>query len=63
MTEEPEPDYITVIPTVSYEKYLVVVMRLHRGEYIQTRVSQALPKIAADALAKAWATATRLEIR
>lgn len=59
-----DADYVTLLPAVRYQRWCVTVMR-HQGneEYVQTRVSQPLKKEAAEALARSWAAASRLEIR
>lgn len=56
--------YITVNPAITAHKFNVVIMRQGRGEeYEVFRISDPLPKKAADELAKSWAAACRLEIR
>ena len=60
-----ERDYVTVNPTVNPRKFCVVVMRYkeREDEYVPSTTSTALPKVAADALARGWAAALQLEIR
>lgn len=61
----PEPDFVTINPAVAHEKFNVVIMRWARGdEYQVFRCSEALPKLAAEALARSWSAALGgLEIR
>lgn len=56
--------YITILPTASHY-FIVVEMKYRRGQddYIQGRCSVALKHTAAQALAKSWAAAMKLEIR
>lgn len=57
------PDYITVTPAILKQHAIVAVMKYHKGDYIQTRVSKQMPIVAARALAHSWAEALKLEIR
>lgn len=58
-------DFVTVNPTVGYKKFNVVVMRYdhHEQSHVVSRISQALPKVAAESLAKSWAAVCQLDIR
>lgn len=64
MTDE-DRDYITVNPAVRYAKFNVVVMKWdqHERQHSIFRISHSMPKAGAEALAKSWAAAMRLEIR
>jgi hypothetical protein len=64
MTEE--PDYITITPAVKHAQFNVCHMKWVRSNddgYVTYRVSAALPKAAAEALARSWAAALQVEIR
>lgn len=64
--EKPMTDanaYVTLAPAVGSDRWLVVVMKQHHDDYIQTRCSEAMKREQADALAKSWAAAMRLEVR
>lgn len=58
-------DYITLLPTVHFNRWIVAIMRCAPGdEYVVGRMSQTpLKRDAAEALAKSWAAASRLEVR
>lgn len=57
-------DYVTILETLDSHKFLVVVMKWHADdEYTQGRVSAALNRQAAQALARSWATTLGVEVR
>lgn len=60
-----EADYVTVNPAVAHDRYNAVLMRWDytQHEYVVSRISEPLKKIAAEALAKSWAAACRVEVR
>lgn len=58
-----EPTYITVEGTVDKFKFMAVIMKWHRDEFIQTRCSLPMPHAAAVALARSWAVAMGVEVR
>lgn len=60
-----ESDYVTVKPSVGYQRFNVVVMHYDStmDEFVVHRISQPLPRPAADALARSWAAATGLDVR
>lgn len=62
---EDEKPFVTVEPAVAFQKFCVEVRKWDRVQdgYIISRCSQALTRVAADALAKSWAAAMKLEIR
>lgn len=55
--------YVTLSPAIHSDRWLVIVMKQHHDDYIQTRCSEAMKREAAEALAKSWAAAMRLEVR
>ena len=64
--DEPNPDYVTVLPTHDQSgRKLVAVMHYHKrdDEYLITKVSRPLGKKEANQLAHAWAAALRLSVR
>lgn len=64
--DEPNPDYVTVLPTHDQSgRKLVAVMHYHKrdDEYLITRVSRPLKPTPAEGLAKMWAAALRVEVR
>lgn len=63
--EDSDEDYITVAPTKHPHKFCVLLMKyvVTRDEYICTKVSQALSRTAAEALAQSWSKAMTREIR
>lgn len=61
---DPKTDYITLERTVDPYEFLVVVMQMHRGEYVQMKVSPTrYDKTKAQAIAKSWSAALGLGIR
>lgn len=63
---EPHDAFITLLPTETPLKWLVVVMRpvgpASEGEYHSARTSQRLHRAAAEALAKSWAAAKGIKV-
>lgn len=58
------PDYVTVLPTNTPARFLVVLMQYVRGEHEQTKVSQyTYPMLEARALASSWAAAFGVKVR
>jgi len=60
-----EVDYITINPAVKAGHYNVVIMKyshIDGGEFTVFRCSEQLRQPAAEALAKSWQAATKLEI-
>lgn len=62
---ESNPDFVTVLPTNNPVRYLVAVMTYHKRdeEYIIKKVSEALPHVQAEGLARSWAAALSVEVR
>lgn len=60
-----DEDYITLLPTDDPRYFMVVEMKYRKGQddYVQGRYSLRLKAVAAEALAKSWAAAMKLEIR
>lgn len=59
-----DADYVTILETVNRHKFLVAVMKAQPNEeYAQGRMSQPLPRQAAQALARSWAETLKVEIR
>lgn len=61
MTEE--PDYVTVLAHRNPFLRVVAVMKWQGDEYRISKVSEALRTDAAEALARSWAAALKLELR
>lgn len=60
-----EADYVTILPTHSPHKFLVVIMKWHSRdeEFIQGMVSRPLSSITASNLAQSWAAVNKLDVR
>lgn len=61
--EDDDTDYVTILPTLHPQKVLVCVMKYHKGDYVQGKVTQPLTQEVAERVAKDWATVLKLEIR
>ena len=63
-TDNADVDYITILPTVDMRQCLVAIYKhVGNGEYVQTKVSGRLDKVAAERVAGAWSAALGLTIK
>ena len=63
-TVDPDVDYITILPTVSGQNFLVAIYKhVGNGDYAQSKVSNPMDRVAAERVAGAWSAALGLLIR
>lgn len=62
--DDPDVDYVTVLPTVSGQHFLVAIYKhVGNGEYAQTKISNPMDRVAAERVAGAWSAALGLQVR
>lgn len=62
--DDPDVDYVTVLPHVNGREYLVAIYKhVGNGDYLQSKVSNPMNRVAAERVAGAWSAALGLTIR
>lgn len=63
-TDDPDVDYVTILPDVSGRAFLVAIYKhVGNGEYAQTKISNPMGRVAAERVAGGWSAALGLTIR
>ena len=62
--DDPDVDYITILPHTDGKRYLVAIYKhVRNGDYTQSKISNAMDRVAAERVAGAWSAALGLLIR